>query len=157
MYITYKVSCQDNLKQLTQDCLDSKLYHDNGLLKGIYQFALNSKPTKQHSFIRQKKKYKMPYYFCVVAYENENPIGVVYISGFYINFYVKEEYRRRGIGTELYRILVCHLPITPFYHINISRLDDLEAVGFLDKMKIALDYVPRRIQIPEAITKLYNP
>lgn len=93
--------------------IDKKLYRSNGSsLRCNCLFHLDNSYKKQLYTFNHKYtwkcnqiKHSRNYIILVLAYVNNEPVGVLYIQFNEIMFYVKPVFRRKGIATRLFEYI----------------------------------------------------
>lgn len=105
-------------KIFAQIALDNKLYDPNR----VFVYLFKEIATKYNT--REMSKW------CVaLAYEDENPIGVLLSTNMWVGVYVHPSYRRKGVGTQL---MTYAKPSIKSY---LSCSDDPIAIAFFNKLK----------------------
>lgn len=135
MNITYRVSDKHSLLFLAYAVFSYGLYMKHGIIINLVQALLTSHHRRRNSFyhwIKNKQKHKRPRFIVTIAFKDNEPIAALVIDAFYTNIYVKSEYRRQGIATELFKQTSYVYNMT---HI-INTGDTREAVAFQRKIGI---------------------
>lgn len=116
----------DNPKKLAKDCLDNHLYVKGWNLvkhlETIYYFTN-----------KELKSLNINPYDIAVAYFGKVPVGVMTLSDQYFNTFIKGEYRKKGIGTALYKRMI---EITKRDYKNIPMIKGSKgSMEFFDSLK----------------------
>lgn len=91
------------------------------------------KRSKNHLLISAKidgKEKIIPYLICVLAYKDDHPVGCIVVINRLIQFFVKEECRNGGIGSQMHDALLDQYPGATICY-NYTK--DLDTIGFLVK------------------------
>ena len=87
MNITLKST---NRVQLANDCLKHRIYARNGYLKDVLTYVASGVSRDR----------------LIVAYDDQQPIGVIFTRGNAVMLYVKKAYRQKRVGTTLLNTLI---------------------------------------------------
>ena len=90
--------------------------------------------------------------FCFVAEENDRIIGAVSGAAFFSEIYidelvVRDQYRGKGIGTQLIRTVETHFAGQGYENINCCT-NEFQACGFYEKCGFELEFVRKNKSDP---------
>lgn len=95
-----EVSEPITVKNISKEALDNKLYvNKKYMLYSILTYiSINYNPLK-FKWTKDKVKHKRDYFICTSVKDKETnkPVGILLIYGFLIMFYIKKEYRNKGL------------------------------------------------------------
>lgn len=116
----------DNPNKLAKDCLDNHLY-----VKGWY--LVKHLEALYYFSNKDWKRLGVKRYDIVVAYYDDVPVGVMTLSDEYFNTFIKDNFRKRGIGTALYKKMI---EITDRDYKNIPMIKGGKgSMEFFDSLK----------------------
>jgi hypothetical protein len=91
---------------------------------------------KKHSYVLNGRKYTHPFYVIAIGYlDNGEALSVILNSGFNLQFFTHEKFRKQGISKTIYNQLINDIPAlnhsVPIYGLTASTTKILQKIGVL--------------------------